>query len=163
MRLFPFSAECGHSERNGYYRFCSEKEGRNIQAAIRTTEEVLFHESSGENTAGFPAWRAQKEEEKGRIEMNVTYCKGIPEDEQAIVDFADLVFSKSHGPHDFRRQLPNLYGEGKKTQQYHYRVKEDGVIRGMVCVVPMEYRVGSELLKVNGVGSVSVHSSCKGK
>ena len=74
MRLFPFSAECGHSERNGYYRFCSEKEGRNIQAAIRTTEEVLFHESSGENTAGFPAWRAQKEEEKGRIEMNVTYC-----------------------------------------------------------------------------------------
>lgn len=95
--------------------------------------------------------------------MNVTYCKGTPEDEQAIVDFADLVFSKSHRPHDFRRQLPNLYGEGKRTQQYHYLVKEDGVIRGMVCVVPMEYRVGGEVLKVNGVGSVSVHSSCKGK
>ena len=34
--------------------------------------------------------------------MNVTYCKGTPEDEQAIVDFADFIFSKSYCPHDFR-------------------------------------------------------------
>ena len=95
--------------------------------------------------------------------MNVTYCKGTPEDEQAIVDFADFIFSKSYCPHDFRSQLPNLYGKGKPTQKYHYLVKEDGVIRGEVCVLPMEYRVGDEILKINGVGTVSVHPICKGK
>lgn len=95
--------------------------------------------------------------------MQVTYCKGTPAEEQAIVDFADLVFSKSDCPHDFRSQLPNLYGRGKNTQEYHYLVKEDGVIRGMVCVLPMEYKAGKELLKINGVGSVSVHPDCKGK
>ena len=74
--------------------------------------------------------------------MNIEYCKGTPADRQEILDFADLVFSKNSRPHDFATLLPKLYGPDQNFEPLHYRVKEDGKIRAMICVLPMEFRSG---------------------
>ncbi len=89
--------------------------------------------------------------------MKVEFCKGAPEDRQDILDFGDLVFSKNSCPHDFQTLLPKLYGPQAQFEPLHYMVKEDGKIRAMICVLPMEYQVGDDILKINGVGTVSVH------
>ena len=89
--------------------------------------------------------------------MNVTFSMGTPADRQDILDFGDLVFSKSDRPHDFQTLLPRLYGLQAAFEPLHYLVKEDGKIRAMVCVLPMEYQVGETVLKISGVGTVSVH------
>ena len=89
--------------------------------------------------------------------MKVEFCKGAPEDRQDILDFGDLVFSKNSCPHDFQALLPKLYGPQAQFEPLHYMVKEDGKIRAMICVLPMEYQVGDDILKINGVGTVSVH------
>lgn len=91
------------------------------------------------------------------------YSKGSVEDAQDIVDFADYIFSTATAPHDFAQMIPKLYGEGKRTQEYHYLVKEDGRIRAMLCVLPLRFHVAGTVLKVGCVGTVSVHSRARGK
>ncbi|WMT41817.1 GNAT family N-acetyltransferase [Paenibacillus sp. D2_2] len=91
------------------------------------------------------------------------YVKGTAEDAQDIIDFADMVFSKNFGPHDFAGLIPKLYGDGAETQQYHYMVKEDGKIKAMVCVLPVTCNVAGVELKVGCVGTVSVHPRSRGK
>lgn len=95
--------------------------------------------------------------------MNIEYCKGTPADRQEILDFADLVFSKNSRPHDFATLLPKLYGPDRNFEPLHYMVKEDGKIRAMICVLPMEFRSGEETLRFNGVGTVSVHPCARGR
>ena len=95
--------------------------------------------------------------------MQVEFCKGTEKDRQDILDFADMVFSKHSVPHDFTKIFPKHYGEGCAFESMHYLVKEDGKIRALVCVVPMEYQVGDTVLKVNGLGTVSVHPVARGK
>ena len=97
------------------------------------------------------------------IKMKVEFCKGTLEDRQDIVDFGDLVFSKNSRPHDFQTLLPKLYGPASQFEPLHYLVKEDGKIRAMICVLPMEYRVGNKILKINGVGTVSVHPAARSR
>ncbi len=95
--------------------------------------------------------------------MNVEFCRGKKADRQDILDFADLVFSKSHCPHDFKTLLPKLYGEQAEFEPLHYLVKEDGKIRAMICVLPMEYQVEGQILKGTGIGTVSVHPAARSK
>lgn len=91
------------------------------------------------------------------------YSKGLPEDAQDIVDFADYIFSRATAPHDFAALIPKLYGEGRKTQHYHYLVKEEGRIRAMLCLLPVTFNVAGIELKAGCVGTVSVHPSARGK
>lgn len=91
------------------------------------------------------------------------YRKGTLEDAQDIVDFADYVFSQSSEPHDFARLVPKLYDEGRKTQQYHYLVEEEGKIRAMLCVLPVRFTVAGVELKAGCVGTVAVHPRARGK
>ncbi len=95
--------------------------------------------------------------------MHVTFSMGTPADRQDILDFGDFVFSKSDRPHDFQTLLPRLYGPQASFEPLHYLVKEDGKIRAMVCVLPMEYQVGETVLKISGVGTVSVHPAARGR
>ncbi|WP_068782660.1 GNAT family N-acetyltransferase [Paenibacillus sp. GM2] len=91
------------------------------------------------------------------------FVKGAPEDAQDIIDFADMVFSKNSGPHDFAQLVPKLYSDGADTQKYHYLVKENGKIKAMVCVLPVTCNVAGIPLKVGCIGSVSVHPRSRGK
>ena len=95
--------------------------------------------------------------------MKIEFCMGTPEDRQDILDFGDLVFSKNGRPHDFQTLLPKLYGPKAAFEPLHYLVKENGKIRAMICVLPMEYRVGNRTLKCSGVGTVSVHPMTRGR
>jgi len=92
-----------------------------------------------------------------------TYVKGTAEDAQDIIDFADMVFSKNFGPHDFAGLIPKLYSVGADTQKYHYLVKENGKIKAMICVLPVTCNVAGIELKVGCVGTVSVHPCSRGK
>jgi len=91
------------------------------------------------------------------------YVKGIAEDAQDIIDFADMVFGKNARPHDFAQMIPKLYGDGADTQRYHYMVKEDGRIKAMICVLPVTCNVAGIGLKFGCVGTVSVHPRSRGK
>lgn len=91
------------------------------------------------------------------------YRKGTAADMEKIIDFADYVFSRSSGPHDFAQLLPKLYGEGAETSQHHYLVEEDGQIRAVVCVWPMSFIAAGKELKAGFVGTVSVHPRARSK
>lgn len=91
------------------------------------------------------------------------YRRGTAADAEAILDFANYVFSQSDRPHDFKTLLPKLYGEGSDTARYHHLILEDGKIRAMVCVCPAELRVAGKALKAGCVGTVSVHPYARGR
>ena len=91
------------------------------------------------------------------------YCKGTKEDAEDIVDFANYVFSKSSEPHDFKQLVPKLYADGQNTQPLHYLVKEDGKIKAMLCVLPVDFMVAGKHLKAGCVGTVSVHPYTRSK
>lgn len=91
------------------------------------------------------------------------YRKGTAADMENIIDFADYVFSRSSGPHDFAQLLPKLYGEGAETWQHHYLVEEEGQIRAVVCVWPMNFNAAGKELKASFVGTVSVHPRARSK
>jgi predicted N-acetyltransferase YhbS len=93
----------------------------------------------------------------------IQYTKGTPADAQDIIDFAELIFSRQSGPHDFSQLIPKLYRDGEETQQHHYLVKEDGKIKAMVCVLPVTFNVAGIELKAGCIGTVSVHPSARGK
>ena len=91
------------------------------------------------------------------------YRRGTAADAEAILDFANYVFSLSDRPHDFKTLLPKLYGEGCDTARYHHLILEDGKIRAMVCVCPTELSVAGKTLKAGCVGTVSVHPYARGR
>lgn len=89
--------------------------------------------------------------------------RGQSADMADILDFANFVFSQAHAPHDFRRLIPKLYGEGRDTADRHWLVWERGRIRAMVCAWPITLQVAGIPLKAAGIGTVSVHPYDRGK
>lgn len=90
--------------------------------------------------------------------QNVTYRKALPGETEKYLDFANLVFSNAHNPHDFRALIPKVYGEGVESAHIHnIAIRDDGSIRGMVAVMPNTLRIGDTVLKTGFIGTVSVH------
>ena len=90
--------------------------------------------------------------------QNVTYRKALPAEREKYLDFANLVFSNAHNPHDFRALIPKVYGDGVDSAAMHnIAIREDGSIRGLVAVMPNTLRVGDVTLKTGFIGTVSVH------
>ena len=86
------------------------------------------------------------------------YRKGTPADREQYLDFANMVFSMGHVPHDFKALLPKVYGDGKPTDEMHnLAVDDQGRVRGVVAVLPGELTVLGETLKTGYLGTVSVH------
>jgi Predicted acetyltransferase len=82
---------------------------------------------------------------------------------QTIIDFADLIFSKAHRPHDFATLLPKNYGPGRTKPENHVvALDDDGGLLGMVMFDPFDLTVGGETLKAVCVGTVSVHPRARG-
>lgn len=94
--------------------------------------------------------------------MKVEFLKGKKSDYEELVDFANYVFSHNGGKTDFPSILPKLYKKEYDTMENHYIVKEDGKIKAVVGVFPMELMVLDKKLKVGGIGTVSVHPYSRG-
>ncbi|MDU2490574.1 MAG: GNAT family N-acetyltransferase [Clostridium celatum] len=94
--------------------------------------------------------------------MIVEFLKATKEDYDELVNFANYVFSNSSEKTDFPSLLPKLYKKEYYTMNNHYIVKEDGKIKAVVGVFPMELMVLNRRLKVAGIGTVSVHPNSRG-
>lgn len=107
-----------------------------------------------------------------RFDRPTVIRRGRPEDMEAIIDFGDAVFSRSHRPHDFAKILPKLYGPGVDSSKDHLLVTpEDGEdIHALIYSGTRTFRPsatwanasqkpehGADELRVNGIGTVSVH------
>jgi len=89
---------------------------------------------------------------------DVIYRSALPSDRDAILDFANYVFSISKQPHDFRSLLPKVYGVQASDQAArHYLAERNGKILALVGVRPLNLYHGSHCLCGGFVGSVSVH------
>ena len=92
------------------------------------------------------------------------YRKGTPADREKFIDFANMVFSCAHQPHDFKALIPKVYADGRDTDDMHnLAVRDDGSIRGLVAVMPNELRIGDTVLKTGYVGTVSTHPYGRGE
>lgn len=85
------------------------------------------------------------------------YRKGRPEDAEAIIDLANLVFSHDHQPHDFPTLLPKLFSARNFVPEYHYLAVQDGKIRACIGSYPNEQIVCGITLRSRDIGTVSVH------
>ena len=88
----------------------------------------------------------------------VNYSNGVIEDFEDIIDFGNYVFGI-----DFKKLLPKLYGEKVDTSTNHFIVKDNNKIKGMVGCFPLELNVINTILKVKGIGTVSVHPYSRNK
>lgn len=84
-------------------------------------------------------------------------------DYDEAMDFLDIVFSKAHCPHDFGSMLPIIYRPTDEHMHCNFAVRENGKIRGIVGLFPMEMKIGDQVLTVGGIGGVSAHPKDKGK
>lgn len=91
------------------------------------------------------------------------YVRGQKGEEASITDFADLVFSQAHHPHDFRTLLPKVYASDPNMARLHYLAKNEDGIRGMVAMLPVTFDVAGQPLRCGMVGTVSVHITARGE
>lgn len=89
------------------------------------------------------------------------YRLARPEEEEQILDFINLVFSMAHQPHDFRKVQAKEYAKPGFARD-HFVAADNGRIRGVVGLLPLDMRLGQETLKLGFVGSVSAHPYDKG-
>ena len=96
--------------------------------------------------------------------MGFVYRKAVEADREQYLDFANMVFSCAHQPHDFQALIPKVYGADRKTAyMQNIALTEDGRIRGLVAVMPNEMNVMGEKLKTGFVGTVSTHPYGRGE
>lgn len=91
------------------------------------------------------------------------YVRGTREDMSELVDFANMVFSMSSGSIDFERLLPKAYSEERNMLATHHLIKEEGHIKALIDVLPIELRLEEDSLKAGYIGTVSVHPKARGR
>ena len=99
------------------------------------------------------------------MERSLVYELAGAADRREIIDFINMVFSVSHRPHDFKKILPKVYGDGAAwyNRTAHFIERNDGRITAVVAALPLELRVLDKRLKVGYVGSVSAHPYERGR
>ncbi|AEF80846.1 GNAT family N-acetyltransferase [Leadbettera azotonutricia] len=95
--------------------------------------------------------------------MTVEYELARLEDYDEVIDLGNYVFSAAHVPHDFPAILPKLYRRENFMDGLHYIAREDGKIKSIIGVYPMELHVLGEVLQGRGIGMVSVHPYSRSK
>ncbi len=90
------------------------------------------------------------------------FRKALPGERDLLIDFGNYVFSHDHRPHDFKKILPKVYGDGHAIENFHFIAVEDGRIRGMIAAYPHAYNVCGTELKTRFIGTVSVHPYARG-
>jgi predicted N-acetyltransferase YhbS len=94
------------------------------------------------------------------MSVEVVQLTGAEFDE--AMEFLDGVFGE-HRPHDFATLLPSIYQPTDEDMACNHAVREDGVLRAVVGLFPIDWQVGDRTLKVGGIGGVSTHPSVRGK
>jgi predicted N-acetyltransferase YhbS len=77
-------------------------------------------------------------------------------DFERTVDLLNLVFS-AFEPIDFEQAVPKLYRPTDEAMARHVAVERDGHLLAVAGLFPIELQVGSEQLRVGGIGSVATH------
>ena len=77
--------------------------------------------------------------------------------------FLNGVFGDDKEEFNFATLLPSIYQPTDEFMACNYAVRENGQIRAVVGLFPMDWQVGDNLLKVGGIGGVSTHLSVRGK
>ena len=78
------------------------------------------------------------------------------------ISFLDGVFGE-HRPHDFATLLPSIYQPCDELMSCNHALREEGRIRAIVGLFPIDWQVGGRRLKVGGIGGVSTHPDARGK
>ncbi len=91
------------------------------------------------------------------------YVRGTKADMPELMDFANMVFSMSSGSVDFERLLPKAYSPERNMLASHHLMKEEGHIKALIDVLPMELKLGQESLQAGYIGTVSVHPKARGQ
>lgn len=87
--------------------------------------------------------------------MNIEYVRATEEEYEEVVALADRGFGHSPEENFFKTIQPKLY-RTPDTMKYHYLVKEDGKIAGLLCAYPLEMDVMGKKLLSCGIGTVCV-------
>lgn len=96
--------------------------------------------------------------------MAFAYRKATEADRDSYIDFANLVFSMSARPHNFKALLPKVYGDGQKSAHMQTLALDGkGNIRGLVAVMPNVMNVMGTAIRTGYVGTVSVHPYARGE
>ncbi len=77
-------------------------------------------------------------------------------DFEEAMDFMNLVFS-GYSPTDFAKLLPVLYRPTEEHMACNYAIRQQGRIRAVVGLFPLQWQAGPILLKAAGIGGVSTH------
>lgn len=92
----------------------------------------------------------------------VTYRKARPDEREAYIKFANMVFGIADVGIDFEKLIPKVYGAHVNSADMHnIAVDDEKGIRGLVAVMPNELQMGDETLKIGFIGSVSVHPEAR--
>ncbi len=94
------------------------------------------------------------------MSLDVVQLAGADFDE--AMEFLNGVFGE-HRPHDFATLLPSIYQPSDEHMACNHALREDGRIRAVVGLFPIDWQVGDRLLKVGGIGGVSTHPGVRGK
>ncbi len=103
-------------------------------------------------------------------EVKIMRCKGIKEELEDILDFANMVFSMDDNSGvDFATLLPKAYSKERCGRLFHHMIKEQGKIRALIDIYPITLQLcasskaGKRLLHAAYIGTVSVHPNSRGK
>lgn len=96
------------------------------------------------------------------------YDENDPDKMQALLDFANMVFSMDYGGTDFASLLPKAYAPKRWHVLTHHMIKESGRIRALIDTYPLVMELGGETevekkIKAVYVGTVCVHPATRGK
>ena len=91
------------------------------------------------------------------------YRQALPQEEDDILDLANLTFSLVRHPCDFKALAPKVYAR-EDFYRYHVVAARDGRIKALVDLLPLTLRLSSDsALKLGYIGTVSVHPYARGE
>lgn len=95
--------------------------------------------------------------------MSNGYRQGRPQDEQHILDMANMVFSMEREPHDFAALLPKVYGQPGFGEKHVLFEDGQGSIRALAALHVVNLRLGGQRLRCGLVGTVATHPAHRGQ
>ena len=91
------------------------------------------------------------------------YRLAMPQEEDDILDLANLTFSLVRQPCDFKALVPKVYSR-PGFSRYHVVAVRDGRLRALIGLLPLTLRLDAgSALKLGFVGTVSVHPYARGE
>ena len=91
------------------------------------------------------------------------YRQALPQEEDDILDLANMAFSLVRQPCDFKALLPKVYSRPGFCR-YHVVAVRDGRLRALIGLLPLTLRLDfGSALNLGFVGTVSVHPYARGE